>query len=65
MTTHSSILAWKIPWTVEPDEQLRTHTHTSSQVGVRDKYQGSNSLAFLFLLCHLVTVMSNTFLYNV
>ena len=41
MATHSSILAWRIPWTVEPDglqsigsdmtEQLAdTHTHTCS-----------------------------------
>ena len=41
MTTHSSILAWRIPWTEEPGglqsmglqesdrtEQLNTHTHT-------------------------------------
>ena len=40
MATHSSILAWEIPWTEEPEvlqsvglprvmsEQLHTHTHT-------------------------------------
>ena len=41
MATHSSILAWKIPWTEEPKvhrvtksqnttEVFNTHTHTSS-----------------------------------
>ena len=33
MATHSSILAWRIPWTEEPGgsdttERLHTHTHT-------------------------------------
>ena len=25
MTTHSSILAWRIPWTEEPDDLADTH----------------------------------------
>ena len=45
MATHSSILAWKIPWTEEPGglhpwgrkesdttERARTHTHTHTQI---------------------------------
>ena len=47
MATHSSILAWKIPWTEEPGElcpwsckesvmteQLNTHTHTHSSIEI-------------------------------
>ena len=31
MATHSSILAWRIPWTEEPDGHTRAHTHTHTQ----------------------------------
>ena len=45
MTTHSSILAWKIPWTEKPGGlqcmgskrviQLSTHTHTHTHTGLK------------------------------
>ena len=39
MTTHSSILAWRIPWTVEPDgllfKALQTLTRLNSNSVVR------------------------------
>ena len=48
MATHSSILAWKIPWTEEPGglhpwgrkeldttERVHTHTHTHTRVNIK------------------------------
>ena len=35
MTTHSSILAWKIPWTEEPGGG-KVHGVTKSQAGLSD-----------------------------
>ena len=31
MATDSSILAWKIPWTEEPEKELDTTEHTCTQ----------------------------------
>ena len=38
MTTHSSILAWKIPWTEEPNrlQSMRSQRVAKSQTGLRD-----------------------------
>ena len=36
MATHSSILAWKIPWTEEPG-RLTVHGITKSQIGLNKK----------------------------
>ena len=51
MVTHSSILAWRIPWTEEPgglqsmgsqrvrhDEVTNTHTHTYTQYSIKATY---------------------------
>ena len=35
MTTHSSILAWRIPWTEEPGGLLGVHRVTKSQTGLK------------------------------
>ena len=35
VATHSSILAWNIPWTEEPDK-LTVHGVTKSQTGLSD-----------------------------
>ena len=32
MATHSSILAWEIPWTEEPDRQQSSSVHFSHSV---------------------------------
>ena len=53
MATHSSILAWRIPWAEEPDgtvhgvtkngTALSEHTHTHQCTGVRyERLQGCN-----------------------
>ena len=36
MTTHSSILAWRIPWTEEPDMVQSVHGVAKSQTGLSD-----------------------------
>ena len=36
MATHSSILAWRIPWLEEPDRQATVHGVTKSQTGLSD-----------------------------
>ena len=36
MTTHSSILAWRIPWTQEPDMLQSVHGVAKSQTGLSD-----------------------------
>ena len=35
MVTHSSILAWKIPWTEEPGRLQSTGSQSCTQLGVR------------------------------
>ena len=36
MATHSSILAWRIPWTEEPGRQAIVHGVTKSQTQLGD-----------------------------
>ena len=50
MATHSSILAWKIPWTEEPG-RLTVHGVTKSQTQLND----------LTSLCRLSSLRENTF----
>ena len=38
MATHSSILAWRIPWTEEPGGLQSIHTHTHTNTGSMDSY---------------------------
>ena len=37
MTTHSSILAWRIPWTEEPGRQGVGHDGTTNVTALLDK----------------------------
>ena len=37
MATHSSILAWKIPWTEEPGKLHIVHGVTKSQIPLNDQ----------------------------
>ena len=36
MATHSSILAWRIPWTKEPEGKKLCHNHSARAVGPTD-----------------------------
>ena len=45
MATHSSILAWRIPWTEEPKWQATVHGITKSWTQLRDYYHSTKSLA--------------------
>ena len=45
MATHSSVLAWKIPWTEEPGYGLQTTVHGSQRVG----HDRETSLHFVWM----------------
>ena len=47
MATHSSILAWKIPWTEQPGKAT-VHGATKSQTGLQAHNHGLGLHAFLF-----------------
>ena len=49
MVTHSSILAWKIPWTAEPGRLPSTGSHLFAA-------SGGHSLA---VVCRLLIVMAS------
>ena len=54
MATHSSMLAWRIPWTEEPGRLHTVHEATKSWTQLRDLYFQFNSslgAVFLFKLC--------------
>ena len=62
MATHSSILAWRIPWAEEPDgtvhgvtkngTALSEHTHTHQFTGVRyERLQGCNEKGCKWKVC--------------
>ena len=54
MASHSSILAWKIPWTGEPGAAT---DHGVAKSGTR-----LNTLAYIRLMSNSVTFLSNWFL---
>ena len=44
MATHSSILAWRIPWTEEPgrlQSRGRKESHTTERVSIAQRHEGS------------------------
>ena len=53
MASHSSILAWKIPWTGEPGAAT---VHGVAKSGTR-----LNTLAYISLMSNSVTFLSNWF----
>ena len=66
MATHSSILAWKIPWTVEPkglqsrgvaksQTRLSTHTHTHTHTHT----VGSMKYRYLIVVLICIALMVN------
>ena len=65
MATHSSILAWRIPWTEEPGGAI-VHTVTKSQTRLRDSactyWQTVTSFDPPSVLVHPVSRQGLTFL---
>ena len=41
MATHSSILAWRIPWTEEPAWRTTVHRVTKSQIPLSDSHKNN------------------------
>ena len=52
MTTHSSVLAWRIPWTEEPGGLQSVGSQTVGHAGVTDPHKGvrgdGTCLCFLY-----------------
>ena len=51
MATHSSILAWEIPWTEEPGELWSMRSQSQTQLSIWAKHKISNKNSVLNITC--------------
>ena len=57
MATHSSILAWRIPWTEEPCRPQSKESNTTEQLTMIPTVGGYKSLSLAFLLFSFLLVL--------
>ena len=55
MTTHSSVLAWEIPWTEEPGELESTESQRVRQ-DLETKQQTTTALSKVVVVCNLLAL---------